>query len=348
MRSGTKGIFRVCLAGLLLWAGGKILLPLCFPFLLGLGLALMAEPLVGLLCSRMKLPRGMAAALGVTATFGALSILTLLLLAVLIRELGIFAGILPDLTRTAQSGICLLQDRILNMAQRTPPAVRPFLEQHAQNFFSGGTALLDRAFSWVLGLAGAILSHVPDSALNFATAVISGFMISARLPRIKAWFKNGLPQSQLRPVLETLKKIRMAVGGWLLAQLRLIGVTFAILLSGLLMLRIPHGLMWAAGIALVDAVPILGTGTVLLPWGLICFLQGDRARAVGLLAVYIVISVTRSVLEPRFLGRQLGMDPLVTLFALYAGYKLWGIGGMIAAPLLAVAVQQILPEKGRK
>ena len=348
MRWGTMGILRMCLAGLSLWLGVKFLFPLCFPFLLGMGLALSAEPLVKLLCTRLRFPRGISAAVGVTVAFGGLTILVLLILAVLVRELGILAGILPDLTRTAQSGISLLRNWSLDMTARTPPSIRPLLEQNLATLFSGGTALLDRTFSWVLGLAGAILSHVPDSALNFFTAVISGFMISARLPRIRNWFKNSFSRERLRPLLESLKKIRLAIGGWVLAQLRLIGVTFVILLLGLLLLRIPNGMLWALGIALVDAVPVLGTGTVLLPWGLICFLQGDRARAVGLLAVYIVICVTRSVLEPKFLGRQLGLDPLVTLFAIYAGYKLWGIGGMIAAPLLAVAVQQILPEKGRK
>lgn len=348
MRSGTKGVLRVFLICFLLWLGGKLLLPLCFPFLLGLGLALTAEPLVKLLHQHLRLPRGVAAGIGVTAAFAGLAILILLVMAVLVRELGALAGILPDLTQTARSGMLLLQNWLMHLAERTPQSIRPLLEQNVLTLFSGGTALLDKAFSYVLGLAGAILRHVPDSALNFVTAVISGFMISARLPRIKIWIKNNFPGERLRPILETLKRIRRAVGGWLLAQLRLVGVTLVILILGLLMLRIPYGVLWAVGIALVDAVPVLGTGTVLLPWGMICYLQGDRARAVGLLAVYVVISVTRSVLEPKLVGRQLGLDPLITLFALYAGYKLWGIGGMIAAPLLAVTVVQLLPQNGRK
>ena len=196
----------------------------------------------------------------------------------------------------------------------------------------------------MLGLAGSILSHVPDSALSLGTAVISGFMISAKLPRIRKWISAHFPREKLRPLLDSLKRIRSAVGGWLSAQLRLAGVTLGILLAGLLILRIPYALLWAFGISLVDIFPVLGTGTVLLPWGLICFLQGDRARAIGLVGIYVVISLTRSVLEPKLVGKHLGLDPLAALFALYAGYKLWGIGGMILAPMLAVAVVQLLPE----
>lgn len=274
--------------------------------------------------------------------------LVLLILAFLVRELGILAGILPDLSQTARSGILLLQNWMMDMAGRMPQSVRPLLEQNVAGLFSGGTALLDKAFSYVLGLAGAILSHVPDSALNLGTAVISGFMISAKLPRLRKWILQHFPKEKLRPLLKTLKHIRTAVGCWLIAQLRLAGVTLIILVIGMLILQIPYGPLWAVGIALVDAVPVLGTGTVLLPWGLICYLQGDKARAVGLLGIYIVISLTRSVLEPKLVGKQLGLDPLAALFALYVGYKLWGIAGMIVSPLLAVTVVQLLPENRTK
>ena len=345
MRAGTKSILSLLLICLLLWLSGKYLLPLCFPFLLGTGLALLAEPVVRFLCGRLRLPRGAAAGIGVTGVFVGISILFLMLCAFLVRELGILAGILPDLTDTARSGITLLQNWLLNLAGRMPASVRPFLVENVTTLFSGSTALLDRAFSYVLGLAGAILSHVPDSALSLGTAVISGFMISAKLPRIRAWLRENFPREKLRPLLRAFKRIRIAVGGWLMAQVSLAGVTMGILLAGFLILRIPYALLWAFGISLLDALPVLGTGTVLLPWGLICLLQGDKARAIGLVAVYAVISLTRSALEPKLVGQKLGLDPLATLFALYAGYKLWGIGGMILSPLLAVTVVQLLPKK---
>lgn len=348
MRSGTGSILWFVLMGLLFWLGGKFLLPLLFPFLLGAGLALAAEPLVGFLCRKCRLSRSMAAGIGVTAAFLGIALLVLLLLAFLVREIGILAGILPDLTETARSGISLLQSWLMDMTARTPPSVRPLLQQNVTHLFSGGTALLNKAFSHVLGLAGAILSHVPDSALNLGTGVISGFMISARLPRMRKWITVRFPREKLRPLLQTLKRIKTAVGGWFLAQLRLAGVTLGILLAGLLILRIPYAPLWAVGISLVDAFPVLGTGTVLLPWALICYLQADRARAIGLIAVYVAISLVRSALEPKLVGRQLGLDPLVTLFALYAGYKLWGLAGMIAAPLLAVTAAQLLPENRTK
>ena len=342
MRSGTRTTLSFLAVFLMVWLGMRYLLPLCLPFLLGTGLALLAEPIVRLLCRHFRFPRPLAAGIGVTAAFFSISLLLLLLCAFLVRELGLLAGILPDLTGMAQSGLTLLQSFLLGLVERLPQSIRSLLARNVTELFSGGSALLDKAFRYVLGLAGTILTHVPDSALTLGTGVISGFMISAKLPHIRRWIKAHLPREKLRPLLRTLGRMKTAVGGWLLAQCKLAAMTLLLLAGGLLILRIPYALVWALGIALVDAVPVLGTGTVLLPWSLICFLQGDNARSIGLLGLYAVISLTRSVLEPRLVGRELGLDPLVTLFALYAGYKLWGIGGMLLAPLLAVTAVQLV------
>ena len=140
MRSGTKSVLSVLCTCFILWLGGKILLPLCFPFLLGTGLALMAEPGVRFLCTRLHLPRGLAAGMGVTAAFLGIGLLLLLFLAFVVRELGILAGILPDLTVTARSGIQLLGDWLLQLTGRMPGSLRPLIEQNVTTLFSGGTA----------------------------------------------------------------------------------------------------------------------------------------------------------------------------------------------------------------
>ena len=162
---------------------------------------------------------------------------------------------------------------------------------------------------------------------------------------LRQWLRSHLPLQKLKPLLETLKRVRTALGGWLLAQLKLSGVTLLLLPGGFLLLRIPNGLLWSLAVCLLDALPVLGTGAVLLPWSLICFLQSNTPRAIGLLGLYATITLLRSMLEPKLVGRQLGLDPLATLISLYAGYKLWGIGGMILAPMLTVTALQLLPEQ---
>lgn len=323
----------------------RYILPLFFPFLLGTGLALAAEPAVNLFSGRLRMPRAAASGIGVSITFGGMMLLVLILFALILRELKYLTGVLPGLEDTARSGISLLQSWLLERTAQLPASIRRLLQQNIAEFFSGGTALLDRGIRYILGLAGSLLTHIPGSALTLGTAVISGYMISAKLPRLRRWFREHLPLAKLQPLFDGLKRAKTALGGWLLAQVKLSGVTLLLLAGGLLLLRIPNGLLWALAICLLDALPVLGTAVVLLPWSLISFLQGNTPRAIGLLGLYASITLIRSGLEPKLVGRQLGLDPLVTLMALYVGYKLWGLGGMILAPMLTVTALQLIPER---
>lgn len=334
-------LFAVCL-----WLTVQLLLPIGLPFLLGLLLALAAEPLVAPLGRR--LPRGLAAGVGVTGTLVFLGILVVMACALVVRELGILAGMLPNLEQTAKEGMDILSRWVLEMAGRLPAGIRDVLSRNVTKFLSGGGAMLDGAFRYGMNLAGGMLKTVPDGALVLGTGAVSGYMISARLPGIRAWFRDLLEKERLKPLVRTLVAMKQALGGFLKAQLKLMGITWGILVLGFMLLRIPQPLLWGAVVALVDVLPVLGTGTVLLPWSLLCLLQSDGGRALGLLGLYGVIALTRSLMEPRILGAQLGLDPLAALTALYGGYRLFGLPGMLLAPLVTVAAIQMVrlrPEK---
>ena len=345
MRAGTKKTLSILLNFAAVWLSVRFFMPLLFPFVLGTALALAAEPMTGFFCRRLRLPRPVSTGISVSMAFCLLVLLVLLTAAFFLRELRVLAGVLPDLEQTARTGMTLLEDWALTLTARTPRSVQPLLQQNVTEFFSGGTRVLNKAMGWLLGLAGAVLTHVPDSALSIGTAVISGYMISAKLPRIKAWLHSRIPRERLNALMHTLRRIRKAVGGWLFAQVKLAGVTWLLLTGGFFLLRIRYAPLWAGAVALVDTFPVLGTGTVLIPWALISLLQQNTARALGLVSIYLTVTLLRSALEPRFLGRHLGLDPLVTLMSMYAGYKIWGIGGMILAPLIAVTAMQIVPDR---
>ena len=320
----------------------RYLLPLFLPFLLGSILALAAEPVVQFLSGKLHLKRWIATGIGVSTAFSFLVFLMMVLCAFLLKQLRQLAGILPELESAVRTGMNTASGWLYSLANRTPDGIRVLLTRNLNSFFTGGSALLDRATDFLLRLASGILSQVPNGALGFATGIISSFMISAKLPQIRILFHQKAILTQFQPAVSALKKLKATLGGWLKAQMKLLAVTFCLVLLGFLLLRIPHSLLWAFLVALVDAFPILGTGTVLVPWSLISFLQGERTLAFGLLGLYAGVTVVHSILEPKFLGKQLGLDPLITLAALYAGYRLWGIGGMILSPILAVAAMQLI------
>lgn len=328
-----------------IWLTLTFALPLTLPFLLGTVLALAAEPMVNFLHSRCRLPRPAAAGIGVTAAFCFITLALLLICALIVRELGILAGYLPSLEDTAQRSMSVLSQWLLGLIARLPTGIRDILTRNVSEFFSGSSAMLEQSLCYILNLAGGILKNVPDSALVLGTGIISSYMISAKLPHIQARLNARLSRVRVRPMAETLRRLKTALFGWLKAQLKLCGITWVILTLGLVILRIPYAVLWASLIALLDAFPVLGTGTALLPWSLVCFTTGQTVQGVGLLSVYAVITLSRSILEPKLVGKQLGLDPLATLFSLYAGYKLWGLSGMILSPLLAVAAVQLLATK---
>lgn len=334
-----KKILPVVIWVAVLWLGTKYLLPVALPFLLGTVLALAAEPMVQYLETRM--PRGVAAALGVSAAIVGLAGILSLIGAIAVRELGTLAGVVPELTDTAQQGMVVLQDWMVDVSESAPGQLRPVLQRTVLDFFDDGNVLLDQVTQRLPGMMTGVVSTVGKGLLGIGTGVISAFLISTRLPKIKKLLKERLPEAWTSRYLPAIKRVRRSLAGWLKAQVKLSAVTWLVVTVGFLILRIPYAPVWAAVVALVDAVPILGTGTVLVPWAIVSILQQNQLRAIGLFCVYGAASITRSVLEPRLVGRQLGIDPLVTLIALYAGYRFWGIPGLLLTPVLASAAKSL-------
>lgn len=318
-----------------LWVSLRYLLPVFLPFLLGGGLALAAEPLVSLLSSRLRIKRGIAAGIGISMAFALLVLLMMLLGGLAVKELSRLTAVLPQASQMIQTGLTAAQDYLLSLSQQLPDGISGLMTQTVLELFSGGAALLSKITDKALRIVTGLLSKLPNGALGFGTGLISSYMISAKLPRIREALRNRTPPAWREKYLPALRAVRASVGAYLLAQGKLASITFAIVTGGLLILRVRLAPLWAFLIALVDAVPLLGTGTVMLPWAVICFLQQDHVRAIGLLAVYAGALSTRSILEPRLVGRQMGIDPLVTLFAMYLGFRLWGILGMLLAPMAA-------------
>lgn len=340
MNAGIKKILILVGVYLALFLAAKYLLPLFLPFLLGAALALAAEPLVRSLSGKLRLPRAAAAAIGVSMSFSLLALLVMLLCALVLRQLRQLSGYLPELEESALAGMRSVSDWLLELAQKAPDGIRSIATQNVSDLFSSGSALIDKVTGYLLTLASGIISRVPDSALGIGTAIISSFMISAKLPKLKSAVKSRIPADISARAKKLSARLKHTVGGWLQAQAKLSGVNFLIITLGLLLLKVPYAPIWAFLVAVVDAFPILGTGTVLIPWSIISFLQGNQVMAFGLLGIYAAATVARSVLEPRLVGHQLGMDPLATLVALYVGYRLWGLAGMLLTPIMTSAAMQ--------
>lgn len=340
-RRGSKQILILGAVFLGAWIAVRWLMPVILPFLFGLAVAAAAEPAVRRLSQNRAMPRALAAGLCVAGIYLIFGAFVYLLGVVAYRELGKLAGNLPQMAQSLASPIGRLRDWLYTLTDRAPGDLRPMLEATVSSMFEGTSALAAQAGTGLLGFLSALITHLPDGLLFLGTAVLSSFMISAQMPKIRERFRPRIPDKWEGKLLPAVRNVRAAMGGWFRAQAKLMGLTFLIVTVGLLILRVEFAVLFAGIIALVDALPMLGTGTILIPWGILRFLDGDPVMGVGLLALYGVAMTTRAALEPRLVGKHMGLNPLLTLLALYAGFRLWGVLGMILAPVLTITAQQI-------
>lgn len=324
----------------------KYILPTATPFLLGALIAAVAEPAVQTTQRRLRLSRGWAAGVGVSLTLlfllGALSVLS----ALFVKEMVQLAASLPNLENTAKDGINLLKTWMTDLSSAAPEGLQPTLTRAVDGVFSSSGKLMDQAATKIPSVLSGVLSGVPDGALKIGTGLLASFMISARFPKLKDGLSRNIPPLWKEQYLPALLRTKKALVGWLKAQGILSALTYGIVAVGFLFLRVPYGFFWALLVALIDAVPMLGTGLVLLPWALISLLQQKPLQAIGLFLIFGAATLTRTTLEPKLVGKQLGLDPLLTLIALYTGYRLWGFFGLLSAPILAAAVKSFLTTPG--
>lgn len=340
----NRGIFRkigmVTLVFFLVWGIFRYFFPIIAPFLLGWIFAAAAEPVTRTLAEKGRLSRVLAAGVSVTLVLTFLLGAVWLVGALCYRELTVLAADMPEYADLVGEKLTGLRDWAMGLAGRIPGGLGDLLGRSLSGLFREGGLLLDRLTSGAISAAGSVAGKLPGGALMLGTAVISAYMIAAQYPVLKGWiFGSQRFCYRWEPVLE---RLRRTVGLWLTAQVKLTGVTFGIVTAGFLLLRVEHWLLWALVTALVDAIPLLGTGTVLIPMALLQLLQGEEVRAVGLLGLYVTAMLIRSALEPRLVGRELGLNPLMTLMALYAGFQIWGVPGMILSPILAVTAVQLV------
>lgn len=321
----------------------SVLLPICLPFLAGLALAIISEPAVRQLQNQMKLRRSIATAIGVTTilifSFAAVSIL----LSLLMRQLARLSQFLPDVVNTIRDGSLLLRQWLMSLAEKAPAGFRDTLVSGIEKLLS--STFLENALQLLPQAATNLVGHLSQGMLTTVTAVISAYMFSARLPTLRRWISQRVPEKWKGA--GKLRSFRKAIGRWLLAEGKLALVALVLLSIGFLVMRLPNALLLAGLVTLVDILPVLGVGTVLIPWSLVCFLQSNVAKAVGLLAIFIIIWLVRSILEPKLVGKELGLDPLITLCCIYAGFQLAGLWGMLLAPMAAITLQQLGKSMGQ-
>lgn len=319
----------------------RYILPVILPVLLGLLLAMALSPLIGKLQETSGLSRSAAALATIAGILSILAALAYLAVRFLMVEAERFSSLLPELFVALSGYLSSFVSWLKGFTGTLPQGASDALSSWSESLLTSGGALTSGLYERIFSLVSGFLGRLPEHLLFILTLLLSCYFSAAELPRIRELTELHLPQTFLRQWKSILSSGKSVLVGWFRAQLKLMAVTFFVLLLGFLILGIELPFLFALGIALLDALPLLGTGIILLPWGLLSMISGELHKGIGLIIIYGIAALTRNVLEPKFLGDQVGISPLFSLLALYAGYQLSGFWGMILLPLGVMVAAEI-------
>lgn len=307
------------------------LLRFFMPFVIGWVIALLANPLVRLFEKRIGLVRKHGTWVVIVGALALVIGLCYLGISWIWKEIVGFVDYLPEIYHSVMLGFHEIEANLSGFTQTLPLTLQQGISDVFQNIDSYLGDWIGALGKPTLSIAGDIVGHLPNILLQMVFMFLSAYFFIADKEKISSKVKTWIPQNVHSHFTMIKEMFSRAVLGYFKAQLKIMIVIAAILFSGFLILHIDYAILWAVLIAILDFIPFLGTGTAIWPWALFQFLTGDYYTTVGLMIIYFVCLLVHQLLQPKFIGDTVGMDPLTTLVFMFIGYRFSSVIGMIIA-----------------
>ncbi len=312
------------------------LLGFFWPFVASMILSALATPLCAFLEKRIKLNKKWSSALILILVIVGITFCGYLGISKLVKEMLSLLSEAPlyyhDFLDRLRSFMSFVSERISIVS----PDIGSQIEQRVSDFITQSGGLLNDMAPQGVEVLRVVASNVTNGLLGVVVMILSSYFFIADKDKISADVDKFLPSSVSSTIRKIKNHIMGALGGFVKAQFKIMFIIFVILLIGFLIMRNPYALLLALLIAFLDLLPILGTGTVLIPWAVISLLSGNFSQTIFLIVLYIICLLARQLLQPKIIGDSVGLDTLPTLVLIYMGYKLAGMKGMILALLIGV------------
>jgi sporulation integral membrane protein YtvI len=320
-----------------------------YPFLIGLAIAFLINPLVDFLERKGKIPRAFAVLITLVLIFAIFAGLVTLLIAEIVTGANYFASVIPKhldtiieyLEQFFAGQIIPMYNQMSNMFQSLETGQQDTIMNNIQ---SVGTKIGSTVGNFVQSFFGnipTIISWFPNAATVLIFSLLGTFFISKDWYRFSAMGSKLLPKRAKTSSKTVFSDLKKALFGFIKAQATLVSITAVIILIGLLILRVDYAITIALIAGFVDIIPYLGTGAIFVPWIIFEIISGEMNLAIGLGVIYIIVLVQRQIMEPKILSSNIGLDPLATLISLFVGYKLIGFLGLIAGPVVLVIINTL-------
>lgn len=316
----------------------KYLLGMLAPFLIGWGLASLLNPFVTWIKKTIKVPR-------ILGTIFSMIIMLSVLFAglnILVKQLWYqvisFIQNFPFYKEQIISIIPLVEDRLDYINDLLPvPTTISTLNNIVDPALNSIGEFFQNIIPWTYG----VVSQVPNVIIFIIITIISTFFMTKDYHFIKAFIKAQIPDKFSKNAVILQNGLISALGGYVRTQLIMMSLTFTICSTGLFIIKMPYVLLISLCIAIFDALPVFGSGAILIPWAIYNIIIGHYSAAIGLFCIYGLIFLSRQMIEPRILSGQIGVYALVTVMSMYIGYRTMGVIGLIVGPVTIVIIKTL-------
>ena len=347
-KEGYKRILVLCfytvLGGLAVFVFFRYLFKLFLPFIVAWCVALVIRPLAEILHKRTGISK---------------KLLSVILVVLLVVVLGAFFIFICDKLLYELRGIVALVNRnsdewissLMKTANRVINKI-PFLnafgsEEEMLNSFSGVAKNILSEFSVkVPEILTEIIRVLPNLLFVAIILVMASYYFCADYEEINSYIYGLMSDNAQKRISDLRVKLKIAGVKVFKGYLLTVGITFFQLYAGFLILKTEYAFTLALVTALVDILPVIGVGTVLIPWGAFKIITGSYYSGFGMLIIFAVVSIVREILEPRIIGKSIGLHPLMTLLAMYVGVETCGLAGLIAFPVFVIVGKTLFFEGG--
>ena len=308
------------------------------PFVIGWVIAMIANPVVRWLEKRLKIVRKLGSAIIIVMVLGLIVTGLYFGFSKAFTEIKIFIDNFPEMYQQFEEDFRQIGREFQGIFHLLPAELQVGWDEMVNNMDQGMADLITGISEPTVTAAGNFAKRLPSILIAVIVTVISAYIFIAERDEIIVWSKKIAPSAVQKKMTMVVDNFKCQWGDILKAQFKIMIVVALILSLGLAFLKVKYVLLCAILIALLDFLPFFGTGTAMIPWAVYKFFMGDYKSTVILVIFYVVTQLVRQLLQPKLVGDSMGLNPLVTLFLLYIGYRISSVIGMI----LAVPIGMIL------
>lgn len=312
------------------------------PFVVGFGIAFILKPLINFISKKLRINRKVVAGITVLifyTTVGALFTLIMVKIFVALKE--VFMKLPNIYISTIEPSIFQISSNFEEILVKLDPALMQAIRDMISSLTKSLGTIITNISSGVVLFVSSTVSTVPSFFVLVIFSIISSFFFAMDYVSITSFITRQFSEKSSSIIFEVKDYIVGTLFKFIKAYSIIISVTFIELAIGLSILKIEGAITIALLIACVDVLPVLGTGGIVIPWILIELIRGNIALAIGLTILYVVITIVRNVLEPKVVGQQVGLHPLIMLMCMFIGVKIFGFLGLFVLPVIVIILKNL-------